>query len=193
MTTTSKKRITKPVTEEEALAAIPILPANAFQHEILQTVVKMRTNASKIEALRRYRNNALVALFIWNYDDSVISALPEGDVPYAKVDDLVSGNDTLSDTVRKQLNDRNTDLFTTNARTSLRQEYVHFFHFIRGGNDSMNNIKRETMFINILEGLHPSEAEILILVKDKKLTDKYNIPFSLVREAYPDIQWGGRS
>jgi hypothetical protein len=193
MTTTPKKRATKPVTEEEAIAAIPMLPANAFQHEILQTVVKMRTNASKIEALRRYRNDALVALFIWNYDDTVISALPEGPVPYSKIDELTAGNDTLSDTIQKQLADKKTDLFTSNARTSLRQEVGNFFHFLRGGNDSLSSIKRETIFINLLEGLHPSEAEILILVKDKKLTDRYNLPFSLIQEAYPDIQWGGRS
>ena len=49
------------------------------------------------------------------------------------------------------------------------------------------------MFINILEGLHPLEAEILILVKDKKLTDKYKITKEVVEAAYPQITWGGRS
>jgi hypothetical protein len=49
------------------------------------------------------------------------------------------------------------------------------------------------MFINLLQGLHPREAEVLILTKDKNLTDKYKITFDNVKEAYPDIQWGGRS
>ena len=49
------------------------------------------------------------------------------------------------------------------------------------------------MFINILEGLHPLEAEIVVLVKDKKLEDKYKITQEIVAEAYPDITWGGRS
>ena len=49
------------------------------------------------------------------------------------------------------------------------------------------------MFINILRGLHPKEAEILILVKDGLLTDKYRLTKNIVAEAYPDIQWGGRS
>ena len=48
------------------------------------------------------------------------------------------------------------------------------------------------MFINILQGLHPLEAEIICLVKDKKLTDKYKITKEVVAEAYPDIVWGGR-
>jgi hypothetical protein len=49
------------------------------------------------------------------------------------------------------------------------------------------------MFINLLRGLHPKEAEVLILVKDKKLGNKYKITFENVKEAYPDIKWGGRS
>ena len=49
------------------------------------------------------------------------------------------------------------------------------------------------MFINLLQGLHPREAEVLVLTKDKKLTDKYKINIGHVKEAYPDIAWGGRS
>ena len=53
--------------------------------------------------------------------------------------------------------------------------------------------RRETMFINILQGLHPLEAEIVCLVKDKKLGEKYKVTKENVSEAYPDIKWGGRS
>jgi hypothetical protein len=79
------------------------------------------------------------------------------------------------------------------GHTTISREYKNFYHFIKGGNDSLNNIRRETMFINILEGLHPLEAEILCLVKDKKLNTKYNLTKEIVAEAYSDIQWGGRS
>ncbi len=57
----------------------------------------------------------------------------------------------------------------------------------------MSGVRRETMFINILEGLHPLEAEIVCLCKDKKLSDKYKITKEIVGEAYPDITWGNRS
>ena len=57
----------------------------------------------------------------------------------------------------------------------------------------MRNIRRETMFINILEGLHPLEAEILVLIKDRKLDTKYKITKDVVSQAYPDIVWGNRS
>ena len=48
------------------------------------------------------------------------------------------------------------------------------------------------MFINILQGLHPLEAEILVLIKDGNLTDKYNITREIVEEAYPDIVWSDK-
>ena len=64
---------------------------------------------------------------------------------------------------------------------------------MKGGNNGLSSLRRETMFINILEGLHPLEAEILILTKDKRLTDKYKITKDVVSAAYPQITWGGRS
>ena len=64
---------------------------------------------------------------------------------------------------------------------------------MKGGNDSLSHVRRESMFIQILEGLHPNEAEILCLVKDKNLGARYKLTRDVVEKAYPDIQWGGRS
>ena len=79
------------------------------------------------------------------------------------------------------------------GRTTIRREFKNFYHFLKGGNDGLNSIRRETMFINILQGLHPLEAEIVVLVKDKNLEEKYKITKEIVSEAYPDIIWGNRS
>ena len=79
------------------------------------------------------------------------------------------------------------------GRTTLRKEWTKLYNFIKGGNDSLKSLRRETMFIQILEGLHPLDAEILCLVKDKKLSDKYKITKENVSEAYPNIIWGNRS
>ena len=49
------------------------------------------------------------------------------------------------------------------------------------------------MFIQMLEGLHPNEARIVILAKDKRLSNEYAVTYDQVKEAYPDINWGGRS
>jgi hypothetical protein len=76
------------------------------------------------------------------------------------------------------------------GHTTIRRESKHFYRFVRGGDDRLNQIRRETMFINILEGLHPLEAEIVVLVKDGKLESKYNISKEVVSIAYPDIVWG---
>ena len=62
-------------------------------------------------------------------------------------------------------------------KTSIRNEYQNFYLYVRGGNDTISQLRKETMFINMLQGLHPLEAELMCLVKDKKLTDKYKITF----------------
>ena len=49
------------------------------------------------------------------------------------------------------------------------------------------------MFIQMLEGLHPEEAKIICLVKDKSLTEKYKITKDIVAEAFPDIRWSDRT
>ena len=76
------------------------------------------------------------------------------------------------------------------GRTTIRKEFTKFYNFLKGGNPSMSSLRRETMFINVLQGLHPLEAEILILVKDKKLGEKYKITKEVVAEAFPQINWG---
>ena len=80
------------------------------------------------------------------------------------------------------------------GHTTIRREARHFYRFVKGGDSGINALRRETMFINILQGLHPLEAEILTLAKDKKLSNKYKITRENVSEAYPDIIWrdGGK-
>jgi hypothetical protein len=193
--TTTKKTVEKPKVVE---ASIPDLPANPFVFEILNIVVKQRTNAKKIEALKKFEHPSLKALFIWNFDESVLSALPPGDVPYAAVDEMDSFKGTLSekisDAVGKMGELGSNSLGSQDqGRSSIRKEYERFYNFVKGGNDGLSSLRRETMFINVLQGLHPLEAEILILTKDKKLQTKYKITKEIVAEAYPDISWGGRS
>ena len=146
------------------------LPPNPFIFEILDLVSAQRSKAKKVEVLQEYRDPSLVSILIWNFDDTVISVIPEGEVPY-NPNEVPVGTD----------------------HTSLRREYKNLYHFVQGGNTSLSTIRRETMFIQMLEGLHPREAEILCLIKDKKLTTKYKLTYEVVKEAYPDIQWGGRS
>ena len=193
MSTTTKKKTTKTKT------ASLDLPNNPFAFEVLDLVSKQRSKAKKIEVLKKFEHISLKALFIWNFDESVKSMLPEGDVPYSGFEDQASHNGTLSTKIDESVRRMHeTDSFSMgssdrNGHTSIRREYKNFYHFIKGGNDGLSAVRRETMFINVLEGLHPLEAQILCLCKDKKLSDRYKITKEIVAEAYPDIQWGGRS
>ena len=146
------------------------LPPNPFIHEVLALVDKQRTKAKKIEILEEYSSDALKSILIWNFDQTVVSMIPEGTVPFNK-NEVPVGTD----------------------HTSLRREWKNLYHFVKGGNDKLSYMRREPMFIQMLEGLHPDEAEIICLVKDKALEEKYNITYDMVKKAYPDIQWGGRS
>ena len=75
----------------------------------------------------------------------------------------------------------------------MRREWKNLYHFIKGGNDGLNGLRRESMFVQMLEGLHPREADLICLVKDKRLTDVYKVTLEMVKEAYPDIVWGDRT
>ena len=169
MTTTGSPR-TKKTRKPRKTAATKKLPSNPFMNEILELVSEQKTDAKKVALLKEYECDALKSLFIWNFDESVISLLPPGTVPY-KANENPLGTD----------------------HSSLRREQRNLYMFVKGGNDALSTIRRETIFIQMLEGLHPKEADIVIAVKDKNLEDMYDVSFEVVEEAYPDIEWGGRS
>ena len=196
--TTTKKTTVKTVKAKASTTPIPNLPNIPFAFEVLDAASKQRSKAKKVEVLQRYKHPSLVTLFVWNYDSSIITLLPEGPVPYGTNKDDQTSTGTLSsridDAVSKMSEMGSTSLGSQDqGQASIRAEYKKFYNFCKGGNPSLSNLRRETMFINILEGLHPLEAEILVLVKDKRLTDKYKITKEVVSEAYPQITWGGRS
>ena len=145
------------------------LPNNPLLSEVLTKVSKQRTKAKKIQVLKENESLHLKSVLIWNFDDSVVSVLPEGPVPYDK-------NEAPAGT----------------EHTYLAHEHKLLYNFIKGGNDFLKPVKREQLFLQLLEGLHEDEAEVICLMKDKKLTDKYKVTKAVVTEAFPDIEWGGR-
>ena len=200
-TTTRKKSTTSTTTkprENTVSQQIPDLPANPFVFEVFEIVSKQRSNAKKVEALQKFAHPCIKSLFIWNYDETIESALPPGDVPYAAVNEQDSFKGTLSEKIADAV-DKMGELGSKSlgsqdqGRSSIRKEYQKFYNFVKGGNNGLSSLRRETMFINVLQGLHPLEAEIICLVKDKKLETKYKISKQNVSDAFPDIIWGGRS
>ena len=199
MTTTKKAATTKtkaPKKRSPRAPSINSLPVNPFVFEVLDLVCKQKTNPKRIEALKYYEDNSIKSILIWNFDDSVLSMLPEGEVPYGDGERQQIFSGTLSDNIAREAaggeSATGQDLDGRN-KTSLRKEWVNLYNFVQGGNPNINSMRREVMFINILQGLHPKEAELLVKVKDKKLTELYDISLENVKAAYPDIEWGNRS
>ena len=146
------------------------LPKDALVSEILDAASKARSKAKKVEILQEFDSPALRAVLIWNFDDSARSMLPEGDVPYSP-NEAPKGTD----------------------HNRLTSEYKNLYHFVKGGNDTLAPLRRESMYIQLLERLHAEEAEVICLTTDKNLTSKYKLTRDVVAEAYPDIAWGWRS
>lgn len=158
-----------PMTETHPELGESRLPSNPLLSEVLAKVSKQRTKAKKIQVLKENESLHLKAVLIWNFDDTVVSVLPEGEVPYNK-------NEAPAGT----------------EHTYLAHEWKVLYNFVKGGNDSLRAVKREQLFLQLLEGLHPDEADIICLVKDKNLTEKYKLTQPVVEEAFPDIEWGNR-
>ena len=178
--------------------SIPDLPRNPLTFEVLDLVSRQRSKAKKVDVLRKYDDQSLRRILIWNFDTSIQSILPEGEVPYEGYDEQNTYNGTLSTKISQQVRamhekgNFSLGVSDTQGHTTIRRESKHFYRFIKGGDNTLNSIRRETMFINILQGLHPLEAEIICLVKDGNLSDKYKITRENIEQAYPNIIWGDR-
>ena len=140
-----------------------------LMHEVLQKVSNAKTKAQKVKLLEGYNTPALRAILIANFDESVISMLPDGEVPYKK-------NEAPEDT----------------EHTKLAHEYRKLYLFFKGG-ANISQTRRETLFIQLLEGLHKGEAEVLCLMKDKMIGKRWKITRQCVEDAFPSITWGNRS
>ena len=139
--------------------------------EILDKVHKAKTKDRKVAILRENNTDALRMVLKSAFDPKIEWVFPDGEVPYTPNDAPV-GTD----------------------HTRLESEYRGLFRFFKGGDNRLKSLKRETMFIQLLEGLSAEEAELLCLVKDGRLTEKYKrITKAVVSEAFPSIQWGNRS
>jgi len=135
---------------------------NLSFHEILTKVNNAKDKPKKIEVLRKYDTNELRMLMKGAFDPKLEWLMPEGSPPY-KVNDAPVGTE----------------------HTWLKQEVKRMFHFLKGGNPQLSQMKRDNMFIQMLEGLCEEEAKLLIQVKDKELNKHYKgLTANLVKEAF---------
>ena len=130
--------------------------------EILEKVSKVKTKKEKVTILQQYNHDALRIVIKSSFDPKIEWALPDGDVPYTR-------NDAPEGT----------------EHSSLSYESRKLYHFIKGADNQISQNKRETMFVQMLEGLHESEAAVLVAAKDKKLHQMYKgLSKNVVVEAF---------
>ena len=145
------------------------LPNDALISEILQKVSSAKTKAEKVELLQEYNQDALRAILIINFDESLEFLLPPGEVPF-------SPNDAPAGT----------------EHTRLAHEYKGLYKYFKGGDSTLKGMRREQLFVQLLEGLHKDEANLLVAACNKDIQAKYRVTKQVVSEAFPQIEWGNR-
>ena len=130
--------------------------------EILKKVHNAKTKPEKIAILKEHDCEQLRMIVKSSFDPAIEWVIPEGEVPFTR-NEAVAGTE----------------------HTVLRRESRKLFHFIKGGNDALPLFKKENMFIQMLEGLHISEAELIIAAKDKSLHKVFKgLSENVVKEAF---------
>ena len=128
----------------------PVKTYTPLMSEVLTKVNNAKTKDKKIAVLKEHDSEPLRMLIKSSFDPKIKWVMPEGQVPY-KPNEAPEGTE----------------------HTLLSQEVRKFWHYIEGADNQTPRMRKETMFIQMLEGLHKSEAEVVCYAKDKILHQKY--------------------
>ena len=130
--------------------------------EILTKLGKIKSKKDKVSYLKQHNTDSLRQIIKSSFDPKIKWALPFGEVPFIP-------NEAPEGT----------------EHNVLSYEARKLYHYIEGGNPQLSQNKREMMFVQLLEGLHPDEAEIVVAAKDKVLHQKYKgLSANVVKEAF---------
>lgn len=136
---------------------------NYLISDVLIEQSKLKSKVDKIAYLRKMNSAPLRDILRINFDDDIVSMLPNGAPPYKK-DDMPDGMNY----------------------STLQQQYKKFKYFFKGQYSDMNPIKRESIFLEVLESIHPADAEVFIAAKDKDLKFK-GLTKKLVMDTFPNL------
>ena len=134
-------------------------------HEVLEKAAEASSKEEKIKILQENNHLALRDILRGGMDDTITFILPEGKPPH-------------DDPERVGF-----------SRNSLYNQTKRFKYFVKGGpGEKLPSARRERMFIEILESVHPQEAELCVLMKDKKLNGVYKgVTKKLVQDTWPRL------
>ena len=129
--------------------------------EIFTKINNAKDKPKKIEVLRQYDTPGMRMILKGAFDPKIEWDLPPGTPPYIE-------NEAPAGT----------------EHTYLEVEAKRLYNFAKGGIDTINKIRKETLFIQMLEGLHASEAKVLLDIKNKSLNKTYKgLTSDMVKEA----------
>jgi len=130
--------------------------------EIATKINNAKDKPRKLKILQEHDSVALRQVLKGAFDPNIEWLLPPGDVPYTVNDAPVGTEHTL-----------------------LQQEAKRLYLFTAGGDNTLSNTKRETLFIQMLEGLSAEEAAFLVVVVNKKVNNEYKgFTANLVKDAF---------
>ena len=161
-----------------ARPATPKLPVNkTLLSEVLQRASNAKTKAKKVEILQEYKSAALTKVLLCNFASTISFCFPEGETPYRPLDRPKGVDHQMLFTEHRML-----EKFIKKTVNG-----VTYYGCSNGTRPMMQQLKKENLWIQILESLHADEAEVLDLVKDKKLTSRYKITKQNVIDAFPEL------
>lgn len=133
--------------------------------QVFDEVEKAATKESKVKVLRAYDHPVIRNILRMNFDPAIKVYLPEGEPPFKKDTSVPAGY----------------------SETNLFAEFRRFYIWL-DPSINLNRTRKEQLFVQMLEGIHWTEAELVCLAKDKELTKKYkSLKEDIVREAFPDL------
>ena len=132
--------------------------------EVFERFESLTKKEDKVKLLKENNHPALQDILRINFDADVVSVLPAGAPPYEK-DDAPKG-------------------YSSNSLFKLHKQFKYFFKGPIA--NQAEPIRREGIFLNILETMHPRESQLLIDAKDKKLKIK-GLTKALIDEAFPGL------
>jgi hypothetical protein len=132
-------------------------------YEVVELTRSAKTRDQKISVLKQHETPALKDYLRGTFDDTIQWNLPDGPVPYTpSIEESIPSN--------------------------LHKQHMNLKYFVKGlqASDRLNPLKRENLFIQICESVHPSDAKLLESMVNKKQPAK-GLTKKIVEEAYPGL------
>ena len=159
-----------------AKAKLPV--SQTLMSEVFQRVSNAKTKAEKVKILQEYKSPALTKLLLCNFAKSIRFCFPSGKTPYTAVERPKGIEHQVMFTEHRLIE----------KFIAKKVGGVVYYGCSNSTRPRIQQLKKENLWLQLLEGLHPEEAEVMDLIKDKALTSKYKITRQNVIDAFPELR-----